>query len=175
LFVFVHVCLLLIFCVCACVCVDVVLDVVKRNIDALPNDESTFQELLILGVACLLAFVQLEWTGPPLEEFVECAQESSSSAANAEALSCDGETLMSGVTCPHLLLAANAVLSHSAIDTFYPSRSWWHARCLFVHQQVLSGAAASLRDALEQQLLLAHTTFGELSFLFIHLFIGVCH
>ncbi|KAI0690843.1 TPR-like protein [Cytidiella melzeri] len=120
---------------------------------------STEQEYvrLILGVACLHAFLQANWTGPdldlkPLDVLVvptglksELTEDRLYSKAIKE-LACAGEPAYHLTECPVFLRLAeiclNAPFSHLA------SAGWWRLRVWSVHEHVLDEPVAPPPDLL---------------------------
>lgn len=81
---------------------------------------------LLSGIANLLLFVQLNWTGPSIEvKTGECS------------LSVCGEH-------PHPSVKGGYLLER-ALNLLKPF-GWWYVRALFVHQKILDNPVADLRD-----------------------------
>lgn len=93
-----------------------------------------------LGVACILAFVQANWTGPPLPEAfpdlrrTECL----------ERLQVDGESAYPLTKCPWLLVLALNLLR----DTSGPCR-WFYFRAVWLHARLLDNLVPSLAATME--------------------------
>ena len=92
--------------------------------------------LALLGAACLGAFVQLNWTGPPFDLPEGLFTETLSDDEIENRLFVEGgESVYSIIVQPQLLLAARSLLCfpYSASPSLF-SLPWWAIRCLRVQQ-----------------------------------------
>ncbi|XP_033610346.1 tetratricopeptide repeat protein 27 [Cryptotermes secundus] len=147
-------------------CDDVSLDaLLEKSVKAYMDHSCTTPrqqlEVLCMGIASLQAFVQSNWTGPPLERdsapgsSVICWLQSwyEGSAMNKrqlqdEVTAClvlDGESCCPLMSHPELLLLSRVCLQ-VCCDRPQPllSSQWWLLRCLFIHQQVLDEVSPTL-------------------------------
>ncbi|XP_071441326.1 tetratricopeptide repeat protein 27 isoform X2 [Hetaerina americana] len=121
------------------------------------------RDALLCGVACLQAFIQANWTGPPVNEtevlnrypwLKGCQYVLPDSREEiCTHLALDAEGLTPCVVLPHLLLIARIILYTNVwrLCDLQSSR-WWSMRYLFVHQQVLEEKSPQLHDALKKLL-----------------------
>lgn len=128
-----------------------------KVIDADSDKSEDFYSLLIFAaIANLHLFIQSNFTGPALEidpyqtTLVPVDEKSESvklfNNACVEELTADGEPAYTLTSYPHLLIIANALLSHvsAASHSLNAIANWWYSRSLLIHQSILNGAAASL-------------------------------
>ncbi|XP_021912944.1 tetratricopeptide repeat protein 27 isoform X2 [Zootermopsis nevadensis] len=124
-------------------------------------------EVLCMGIASLYAFVQSNWTGPPLENYQYPACDDcivpwlqswykgsimSEKQLQDEVTAClvlDGEICCPVMSHPELLLLARVCLQ-VCCDRPQPllGSKWWLLRCLFVHQQVLDEFSPTLHKGI---------------------------
>src|SRR5271169_2683239 len=110
--------------------------------------EQEFQ-VLALGIACLHAFVQVNYTGPFLPfDAVALLPPSLRSHLNInsailDGLAIDGANPYHLMPQAYLLLIATVLLDRPSQLVTAP---WWRARAHFLHQRVLSDPASSLHD-----------------------------
>ncbi|RKO87187.1 hypothetical protein BDK51DRAFT_14076, partial [Blyttiomyces helicus] len=112
-------------------------------------------QVLVLGVACLYAFLQTNWTGPVLsvepedllpEEVREHREELRKRALAA--LTEDGEEPYSLTQRPGFLLMARTLLVEGSpqlgeLKTVH----WWKARCLLIQQRILDNPTETLHSS----------------------------
>lgn len=120
----------------------------------LTNDITRFQ-VLTTGIACLNAFVQVNWTGPVLafsvsELFLgqdDSSFESKIHEACLKSLSVDSEEVYH--LTQHLGLLAMARTLLYAVRTNTLTGSFWAMRATFIQQQLLDEFTASLQNELK--------------------------
>ncbi|KAJ7486609.1 hypothetical protein FB451DRAFT_1553887 [Mycena latifolia] len=134
-----------------------------------PTDDDTIR--LILAVACLHAFIQVNWTGPDLDFKVldllqitspDITEESLNRRAVSQ-LAYGGEPAYHLTQFAVLLRLAQLLLEGS--HEHCPSVAWWKLRVALVHQQILDEPAVlppTIISALEP-LVLAYASDPELS------------
>ncbi|KAK9324409.1 hypothetical protein V1517DRAFT_317431 [Lipomyces orientalis] len=109
-------------------------------------------QLLDLAVSSLNAFLQQNYTGPPLSFdaysiFREAVDDKEAFAANCIAeLETDSEEAYRHAEVPHLLILALAILNYLASTAPRKAVCKWLARALMVHQSLLSAPASTLHD-----------------------------
>ncbi|EMD40347.1 hypothetical protein CERSUDRAFT_121133 [Gelatoporia subvermispora B] len=129
------------------------------DLTSTPEGASEEGELLrlILGVACLHAFVQVNWTGPDLEfkplDVISISQESSEVVTeeylhqrSISELAFGGEPAYHLARVPILLRLAKFLFELPY--THCRSAAWWRLRAWLVHEQVLDEPAAVPSDVL---------------------------
>lgn len=127
------------------------------------NDKNSTErqfQLLSVGVAALVAFVQDNWCGPYLSASIPWLQsymqtlEKDLDTIIIENLVLDGEAVVTVARHPELLILARAVLLSELPDI--ESAVWWRFRCISIHQQILEEKSPQLHDelvALKEQIL----------------------
>lgn len=136
--------------------------------DKQPAAAADDDELLVLAIACLQAFVLDNFLGPPLDDAAYAdlphyVQLLDSVADVRQLLEVDGEELNVNVTRPELLLVAKAalerlLLAETETVSTRPARQpgldfvvrWWYLRSLYVHQQLLGELTDTLYTALRR-------------------------
>lgn len=119
-------------------------------------------EILVLGIACLQAFVQANWTGPkykPLDPEEPCvnpfilkylAEEIVQNKDIKESirltLAVDGEEICASIEYSEMLVLAQ-VFFQSKLSKLM-SADWWLMRSIYIHQQILDEHSPTLRDRL---------------------------
>ncbi|OCH94506.1 TPR-like protein [Obba rivulosa] len=124
-----------------------------------PENTSAEGELLrlVLGVACLRAFVQVNWTGPDLEfkplDTISVSQQTSEVITEEELhqrsvseLAHGGEPAYHLAQVPVFLRLAKILFALPY--TYCQSAAWWRLRTWLVHEQVLDEPAAVPLDIL---------------------------
>ncbi|KAJ7132862.1 hypothetical protein C8R43DRAFT_652780 [Mycena crocata] len=102
---------------------------------------------LILAVACLHAFIQINWTGPELDFQVLDVLHTASSDNTEESLNRRAVSELAYGGEPAYHLTQNAMLLRLAqllLDVpsqYCPSMAWWRLRVALVHQQILDEPA----------------------------------
>ena len=114
-----------------------------------PNTEEDELIRVILAVACLHAFVQVNWTGPDLD--IRPSEVISLSATSAESPSSLDEDVLNRTAISELALAGEPAYHLTKAASFLRlaqallappfkrcgSAPWWRLRIAFVHQQIL--------------------------------------
>lgn len=117
-------------------------------------------EVLLIGVACLQAFIQANWTsaghGVPSEicstpwllnrvpsDLIEAK---GALRIVQECLSIDGEDVCHAIYFPEYLLLAKVCFE--AVHEKFTTSVWWMMRCLYIHQQVLDEHSSTLQSRL---------------------------
>lgn len=108
------------------------------------------------AIACLLAFVQANWTGPALpSDFPDWGREE-----HLQRLMQDGEMPYALVRFPWLLSLAQNILAQEGDAQW----RWWYLRSLSLQGQLLDAPSASLtqmiRDLVEEHLMQAFEIWG---------------
>ncbi|XP_069689921.1 tetratricopeptide repeat protein 27 [Periplaneta americana] len=132
---------------------------VKSYVDLNCSNPKEQMEVMCMGIASLHAFVQSNWTGPPLETsdgssvlpwFQSWYDRHNLRQRELEeeittCLLLDGESCCSVMKHSELLLLARVCLRvcRDTMSTL-PSSQWWLLRCLFIHQQVLDEFSPTL-------------------------------
>lgn len=103
-----------------------------------------------LGVACLQLFSRVNWTGQKLSQspgvliplFSDCSRKRAE-----DALAVDGDSLVSAVMHPELLMLARMILVEGS-KYLQQSRvsGWWALRCCLVHVRVLEEKSDLLHE-----------------------------
>jgi hypothetical protein len=108
-------------------------------------------DVLILGAACLQAFVQENWTGPGLKlNFTDIIKLDSNYPTEVLHKDClallekCGESCYRLVTSPFLLLLAEALLE--SLLPIFSTAGLWRARAFLFHQRMLEHNVQSFRD-----------------------------
>ncbi|KAI9145383.1 hypothetical protein BKA69DRAFT_1051154 [Paraphysoderma sedebokerense] len=119
------------------------------------QSDSNPTQLLAIAVACLYTFIQINWTGPSLEDFRSIhllpnsvhSQESLIRRRCLEGLSVDDEEAYHLCREPMLLLIAKILLveGKSKLDNL-KTLPWWTARVLFLQQRLLQGKSSALKE-----------------------------
>lgn len=92
-----------------------------------------------LAVACTLAFVQANWTGPlPPDSFPDLTR-----GESLKFLQVGGEAVYPLVRFPWLLVLAKAIFSN--LDGY----EWWYMRVLYLNQRILDNPSSVLAEAIE--------------------------
>ncbi|KAJ7508653.1 hypothetical protein B0H11DRAFT_1966082 [Mycena galericulata] len=115
-----------------------------------PTDESTDDDAirLILAVACLHAFIQVNWTGPDLDFKILDILQIASSEITEEGLNqrAVSELAYGGEPAYHLTQYAMLLRLAQLLLIFplkhCPSVPWWKLRISLVHQQILDEPAS---------------------------------
>ncbi|GFG34972.1 hypothetical protein Cfor_09317, partial [Coptotermes formosanus] len=151
-------------------CDDVSLDVLLEKSVKMYMDHNCVTprqqfEVLCMGVASLHAFVQSNWTGPPLESdptsssslilwlqsWYECSSMNKKQLQD-EVMAClvlDGESCCPVMSHPELLLLSRVCLRVCCDRPKpLPSSQWWLLRCLFIHQQVMDEFSPTLHKSI---------------------------
>ena len=93
------------------------------------------QDVLVSGIAHLLAFIQANWLGPPLEL--------------APSPDFSLQDLASGGELPYKL-ARHLPLLASAKELLKPTgdfiADWWYLRCMFVHQKLFENPLSAIKE-----------------------------
>ena len=134
--------------------------VIEKSLGSLKQneyDQCAFKYALV-GVACLSAFVQLNWTGPnlPLPDDL-LPGELTADEINDKLFVEGGETVYEIIRQPKLLIAARSLLCYpyaTSLSLF--SMPWWAVRCLRVQQTTVSPGSRVLYNILLIWLCLAH-------------------
>ncbi|KAJ3195712.1 hypothetical protein HK101_011299 [Irineochytrium annulatum] len=133
---------------------------VHALVDAYHHDgkDDGRRNLMHIGVAALLAFLQASWTGPALDFDPVSLFHQETEAADVpflsstpvlESLTVDGEEPYRLSAHPLLLALAKGILCDRASYFMDCSTAaWWKMRTLFVLQRILENPAASLKDEL---------------------------
>lgn len=130
------------------------------------NSLESRQDLMLVGAACLHCVVQANFTGPPSHAAATAADHHLSdeeehqpwAASSDEAralLRVDDEDVVRPSQAPWQLLAARTLLEAACtgwkdeaqrLTVLGGCCAWWAYRACLVHQRLLKGSAASLRD-----------------------------
>lgn len=106
-------------------------------------------QILALGIACLHAFVQVNYTGPFLAfESINLLpatfrSQKDISKAILDSLNVDGERPYHLTPHPSFLLISSVLLNR---PSQLPTAPWWQARVNFLHQRILGDVSAKLHD-----------------------------
>lgn len=107
--------------------------------------------MLLLGIACLHSFLQLNYTGPflPFDSFTLLPKSLRSqpdiNSKILDTLSIDGERPYHLTPHPYFLLVASVLLNR---PTSLVTSPWWRARVNFLHQRILGDNSATLFDCI---------------------------
>lgn len=116
-----------------------VINILNTTLDS-TRDDSSNASLSKLGVACLLAFVQANWTGPSLPTTFPDLRR----AESLERLQTDGELAYSLTKYPWLLVLALDIL-HNAFGSY----RWFYFRAVYLRSRVLDNLAPTLVAEME--------------------------
>ncbi|KAK9330956.1 hypothetical protein V1520DRAFT_339302 [Lipomyces starkeyi] len=120
--------------------------------DASAKATASRDQLLEFAVSSLNAFLQQNYTGPPLNFdaysiFAEAVEDEDIFASKCIAeLEIDSEEAYPHAEVPHLLILALALLNYLSSTASDRAVSKWLARALMVHQSLLSAPASTLHD-----------------------------
>ncbi|KAF7722546.1 hypothetical protein EC973_002970 [Apophysomyces ossiformis] len=129
----------------------------QRLNDVLQHDQpETYFEMLTLGIACLNAFVQINWTGPLLalaveqlftkDEDAQKSLEREIHASCLKLLSADSEEVYHLTQQLGYLAIARQILLSKHLRAKTVSASMWASRACFVQQQLLDEGSATLQN-----------------------------
>lgn len=121
-------------------------------------------EVLCIGVSCLNAFIQSNWTGPEFKcpdllttiltpTLRNFYPENEVFYKNIEecfrlVLSEDGEEICSSISNPQLLIIAQAIFGSNLSELRTPD--WWLLRSTYIHQQILDEQSPTLQEQLNR-------------------------
>ena len=106
-------------------------------------------QILALGIACLHAFLQVNYTGPFLAfdsvNLLPAAFRSRNDISKTilDSLNVDGERPYHLTPHPSFLVIASVLLNR---PSQLPTAPWWRARINFLHQRILGDISATLHD-----------------------------
>lgn len=114
------------------------------NLSLSPNPVESELHKLILGIACLHAFLQANWTGPDLDfdplDVLQTTDTNTPNTVSIAQLARGGEPAYHLIQHPVLLRIAQVLL----LDTTWShlrTPTWWQLRLNSVHQQILDEPA----------------------------------
>ncbi|GJQ84206.1 hypothetical protein Trydic_g2878 [Trypoxylus dichotomus] len=125
----------------------------KTYFETLNNEQR--RPYFTFGVACLLSFVQANFTGPDFQKFIEdyLTSEMFKDIDFAKLLSLNNEDINVNTKFPCLLVAAKLIFQNCKLCPLL--NLWWLWRVLIIHQQVmdeLSPALLSVADQLQKEI-----------------------
>ena len=116
---------------------------------------------LVSGIGCLLLFVQINWTGPPVEFSLE-------SSFDASDLVVEGEAPYVMTRHIELVLRAGKLLEYTGHNFI---QDWWYMRMLFIRQRLLENAVPRFKSEIarviavyDAQLMWTHLIEASLMF-----------
>eukprot|EP01111_Echinosteliopsis_oligospora_P015997 TRINITY_DN6509_c0_g1_i1.p1 TRINITY_DN6509_c0_g1~~TRINITY_DN6509_c0_g1_i1.p1 ORF type:complete len:837 (+),score=233.56 TRINITY_DN6509_c0_g1_i1:60-2513(+) len=126
------------------------------------DEKPILRQLLVIlaGITYLHMFAQVNFTGPS-SSFKKTTPEIRAKLVSK--LDTDGESAYTKLEYPELLLAARILLvDHSPSLSLVKTAPWWKARCCFVHQRIMTGKSASLKEAMTSSYNICKELFGNI-------------
>ena len=122
-------------------CPEYILDMEASKIieKALTGTDVVVEDGPILAAACLLAFVQANWTGPPCPESFPDPNRTDCLGK----LSIDGETVYPLVKFPWLLVLGKWLTDKEGCH-------WWSLRANYLNQRILDNNSSTLTEGIER-------------------------
>lgn len=124
-------------------------NILENGLTHVDLSQQSAETLLLIGISSLQAFVQDNFTGPPLHEVPEFAVNILNESIQQYLLS-DGVELNCNASNAWLLALAKLIFSHLSNDDASNEivHKAWYLRCCYIHQLVLDEHAATLYEAL---------------------------
>ncbi|XP_060535101.1 tetratricopeptide repeat protein 27 [Cylas formicarius] len=123
---------------------DAAFDVVALKAYFNSKTDSERSDIFKFGVACLISFVQANFTGPPFDAKTEEYLGGTTFAAvdYAKMLSMNNEDINCNAKHPVLLVTAKIVFEWCIVQSVV--NIWWYWRALYLHQQILEELSPTL-------------------------------
>lgn len=119
----------------------------KNAFNALSEEQKT--DFFKFGIACLIEFVQCNFTGPKIEKQIEdyLTLEKFKLFPFDEKLSIDDEEISSLTKFPVLLFTAKIIFEHCVVSEIV--NSWWQCRSVVIHQELIDDYCPALLTEIE--------------------------
>lgn len=116
--------------------------VLKKILPSLPENERI--TIFKFGIACLIQFINCNFTGPGLEKQTEdyLKLDKFLKIPFMDHLTVVNEEVNMNTKHPALLFTAKIIFEHCIVNDFI--NSWWRWRCILIHQNVLDDLSQGL-------------------------------
>eukprot|EP00040_Diaphanoeca_grandis_P002477 m.21845 g.21845 ORF g.21845 m.21845 type:complete len:896 (-) comp13567_c0_seq1:184-2871(-) len=110
------------------------------------------QHTMLVGVAALELFIQMNWTGPPvdpldIEMILPCSTNKVLTDVRVrDQFTIDGEVVEQTISTPLLLSVARGLLCTDFPGSEPTTLAIWSTRCAFIHQHLLDSPVAPLKS-----------------------------
>lgn len=107
-------------------------------------EENERIKVLKFGVACIVSFVQCNFTGPNLPKEVEdmLNKDTHNKINFSKLLAVNNEDINVNTRYPILLVTAKIIFEYCNVDNLI--NNWWYWRSILVHQEILEELSPSL-------------------------------
>ncbi|KAI9025167.1 hypothetical protein CLU79DRAFT_744373 [Phycomyces nitens] len=130
---------------------------IAKRLDNLPKDDETSMQVLATGIACLNAFVQINWTGPIFnlafeslfsagDKQIEETLKTKIQTSCLSSLSADSEEVYHLTEQLGWLAAARQILMNDNVRHSRHTAAFWAQRAVFIQQQLLDEGAGSIQS-----------------------------